>query len=93
MTGTRKTRWEGNGMSMRSWRRCWNEEGWKEALCRWKSCKRYQSELYMSECPRLKKTKCAKEQKKVKGWSTEEMKENPSSSAEEDTEEKKNGEE
>ena len=37
----------------------------------------------------VEKTKCAKEQKKVKGWSTEEMKEKPSSSLEEDTEEKK----
>ena len=36
----------------------------------------------MSECPRFKKTKCAKEQRKVKGWSL---------LVEEDTEEKKNG--
>ena len=43
MTGERKTRWKCNGMRMRSWKRFWNEEGWKEALCRWKSCKRYQS--------------------------------------------------
>ena len=31
------------GRKMRSWRRCWNKEGWKEALCRRKSCNRYQS--------------------------------------------------
>ena len=30
-TGKRKTRWEGNGLRMRSWRRVWNEEGGKEA--------------------------------------------------------------
>ena len=42
-TGKRKTRWTCNGVRMRSWRRSWNEEGWKEALCRRKSHKRYQS--------------------------------------------------
>ena len=25
-------------MRNKSWRRSWNEEGWKESLCSWKSC-------------------------------------------------------
>ena len=42
MTGRRKNRWDGNGMRVKSWRSFGNGEGWKEVLCRWESCKRYQ---------------------------------------------------
>ena len=38
--GKRRTRWKCNGRKTRSWRRSWNEEGGKEALCRRKSCKK-----------------------------------------------------
>ena len=37
------------------WRRVWNEEGWKEVLCRRKSCRKYLSLWYMNECPKVKK--------------------------------------
>ena len=36
MTGQRKTRRKYNGIRMRSLRRLWNNEGWKEAPCSWK---------------------------------------------------------
>ena len=67
MTGERKTRWKYNGMRMRCWRRLWNEEGWKEALCSWKSCKKYQSSWYVNECPKRKSKVQRKEE--VKAWS------------------------
>ena len=41
----------------------------------------------MNECPRVKKVKCTKEKKKVKGWSTEETKDKANSPFEIDTEE------
>ena len=41
-TGEMKTRRKHGGMS-RSWRRSWNEEGWKAAPCSWKSLKMYQN--------------------------------------------------
>ena len=40
----------------------------------------------MNECPRAKKVKCTIEEKKVKGWSTEELKDKANSRFEIDTE-------
>ena len=34
--------WQHSGMKRKSWRRFWNDEGWKEAPCSW-LCKMYQS--------------------------------------------------
>ena len=74
-TGKRKTRWKGNGMRMRSWRRFWNEEGWKEALCRQKV-----PELVVHErMSHGEEVKCTKEKKEVEGSSTEEMKDKANS--------------
>ena len=59
-----------------------------EAFCSWRSCKKT-PELVVHE--RMSKGKGAngtKEKKKVIGWSTEEMREKPNISLEEDTEEK-----
>ena len=81
LLANRKRR-RGDGLRMRSCWRDWNEEGWKDVPCRRKSCK-----TYMNARHKGKGVKCAKEKKKVKGWSTEEMKGKPSSSLEEDTEE------
>ena len=50
----RRTGWKRNGRKMRSGRRFWNEEGWKEALCRRKSCKRFLSWWYRNECHKVK---------------------------------------
>ena len=41
MTGKRKTRWKWSGMRITSWRRSWDEEEWKEAPSRCKSCKKH----------------------------------------------------
>ena len=62
MTDRRKTRWECNGMRMRSWR-SFSERRRMEG-----SSSQVQKvpELVVHERMYLKKTKCAKEKKKVK---------------------------
>ena len=57
-TGKRRTRWKCNVLRMRSWRRVWNEEGWKEVPCRRKSSK---------EAPELVVHECKSQDKGVKG--------------------------
>ena len=56
----------------------WNEERWKEALCNRK--KKHLSWWCINAW-------CTKETKKLRGWSTEEMKDKASSPSREDTEE------
>ena len=41
--GEKGTKWQHSGRKSRNWRRSCNEEGWKEAPCSWRSCKRYES--------------------------------------------------
>ena len=37
------TKWKHSGMKRNNWRRSWNKDGWKEALCSWRLCERYLS--------------------------------------------------
>ena len=46
--------WEHNGMKSKSWRRSWNKEGWKEALCSWRSCERFLSQWCINACHKAK---------------------------------------
>ena len=69
---------------MRSWRKVWNEEGWKEALCR-----RVPELVAHERMSQVEKQNAQKKPRKLKGWSTEEMKNKANSFLEEDTEEMK----
>ena len=60
------------------WRRPWNEEGWKES---------HAKVVVHERMSKGEKVKCPKEKKKVKGWSTEEMKDKANSRFKLDTEE------
>ena len=84
-TGKRRARWKCSGRETRSWRMSWNEEGWKEALCRRKSCNRYLSWVVHERIVSRRKSEGYKRKKKVKGWSTEEMKDKANSFLEQDT--------
>ena len=48
--GEKGSRWRHSGMKSKNWRRFWNEGGWKEAPCSWRSCKMYLSYLCMNAC-------------------------------------------
>ena len=48
--GEKGIRWQHSGMKSKRWRISWNEQGWKEAPCSWRSCKLYLSCLWMNEC-------------------------------------------
>ena len=65
----------------------WNEEGWKEPLCRRKSCKKTPELVVHERMSRGEKVRGTREKKKAKGCSTEEMKDKTNSLREEDTEE------
>ena len=78
--GKRRTRWKCVGQKTRSWKRCWNEEGWKETPCRRKSRKRYLSWWFMNTCLKGKnEVYKRKESERMAYWRDE------SSSLEEDT--------
>ena len=81
-----KGRPDGSTVS-RSWRRSWSEEGWKETHCSWKSCKRVSELVVHERMTKGKEVKCTKEEKRVKGWSIEEMKDKVNSLVEIDTKE------
>ena len=72
---------------MRSWRRFWNKEGWNGALCKRKPCKKEPELVVHERMCQGEGVKGTEETKKVKGWSTVEMKDKPNSLLEEDTEE------
>ena len=42
------------GMRSKDWRRSWNEGGWKEAPCSWRSCERYRSWWCRNACHKAK---------------------------------------
>ena len=90
MIGKRKTRWKCIGMRMRIWRRFGNE-GKKEALCRWKSCKKVTEFVVHEHMSQGEEVECTIEKNKVKGWSIEEMKDKVNSLLEVDTEDEKKG--
>ena len=63
-------------MKSKTWRRCWNEEGWTEAPCSFRIMQNA-SELFVHErMSQGKRVKGIKEKKKVPGWSIVEMKKN-----------------
>ena len=72
---------------MKSWKRFWNEEKRKECPCKQKSCRRCLNWKYLSGFLNVKKVRGTEEKKKVKGWSTEEMKDKSREDREKDTEE------
>ena len=69
------------------WSRFWSGGEWTEVLGKRKPCKRNRSWQRMNACLNAKKVEGLEGKKKVKGWSMEEMKNKPSSSLVEDTEE------
>ena len=52
--GKKGIRRQHSGMKSKSWRRSWNEEGWKEAPCSWRLCERYLSKWCMHACHKAK---------------------------------------
>ena len=52
--GETRTRWQHSGMKTKNWRLFWKEEGWKEAICSWRSCQRYRSEWCRNACHKAK---------------------------------------
>ena len=85
-TDKKESRWKCNGLRMKSCKRSLNEKELKEVLFRRKPCKRYFSWQYMNVCCKIKKVN-GLEEKKSERMSSEEMKNKPSSSAAEDSEE------
>ena len=79
-TDKTRTRWKCNKLRMRNWRRFWNEGGGKKVPCRRKSCTKVLELVVHERMSQGANARGTKEKKKVKGWSTGEMKDKPSSS-------------
>ena len=62
----RRTRWKCNGLRMRSCRRVWNEEGWKEVPLQAEVMQKVLELVVHERMPQGKGVKCTKEKKTVK---------------------------
>ena len=84
-SGKRKTRWECNGMRMRSWEETLERRRMEGSSLQAEVMHKL-SAWCMTRMSQGEKVRGTKEKKKVKGWSTQEMKEKANSSLEQDTE-------
>ena len=73
-TGKRRTRWLYNGMRSKSWRRPWNEQGWKGNSLQLDVMQKVPELVVHERMTKGKEVRGTKGKKKVKGWSVEEKK-------------------
>ena len=75
-----------NGLRVKSCNRSWNEEEREDVLCRAKALQKVPELVVLERMSQGEEAKGIEEKKKVKGWSTDEMKNKARDDREDDTE-------